>query len=197
MSGDVVRLRQAPRTDPPLSDEALARGCAGGDPAAIAALFDRFRRPVARYIYRMIGGGPDVDDLVQATFLEIARGQSRYDGERAVVLTWLFAIATNVVRHYRRSVGRRGRLLAAMAEARPPRSKTFDEGVEDRRQLECAQRALTSLSDELREAFVLCELEGLSAKEASDVLGATESAVWKRVSNARKAIRRMVLEAER
>lgn len=192
MSAEVVRLRQGRRSDPPMSDEAVARACAAGDAAAIAGLFDRFRRPVARYIHRMIGGGPDVEDLLQATFLVIARGQSTYDPERAGVLTWLLAIATNVVRHHRRSSARRHRLITAVGRSRPPPRPDATDRLDSRRQLAAAQRALGELAEPLREAFVLCELEGLSAREAGAVVGATEVTVWKRVSKARKALRRAV-----
>lgn len=186
----VTRLRRVEtRADEALTDEAIARACGAGDAAAIGQLFDRFQRPVARYVHRSIGGGPDVEDLVQATFVEVARGATIYDG-RASVLTWLFAIATNVVRHYRRSKARRSRLLLAFAEVRPSETPSAERMTSVRRELDRAHAALESLGDELREAFVLCDLEGISAKDAGAILGASEAAVWKRASRAREAIRR-------
>lgn len=190
---DVLRLRGRAESAPPLSDEALARACAGGDPGAVSALFDRFRGPVARTIHRLVSGGSDVEDLVQSTFLEVARGNSVWDG-RASVLTWLLAIATNVVRHHRRSTGRRIRLVSALTWARPAEIAT--NRAEARIELGRAERALGALGDDLREAFVLCQLEGLSARDAADVLGTSEAAVWVRVSKARKAIRAAVLGEE-
>jgi len=193
MTAELLRLRSARRTDPPASDEALALACAHGDAQAISALFERYRRPVARYVHRLLGGSLDVEDVVQSIFLEVARGKSTYDVNRASVLTWLFAIATYVVRHQRRSQGRRHRLLTALRWASP--SSPVDPGAnfDVRRRVEQAKHALEQLSPKLREAFVLCELEGLSAAEAGAVLGISEVAVWKRVSKARKFIRRTVL----
>ena len=63
------------------------------------------------------------------------------------------------------------------------------DGVDARRALRAASRALASLPLERRMAFVLCELEGLSARDAASALDSTETAVWKRVSEARRAIR--------
>jgi RNA polymerase sigma-70 factor (ECF subfamily) len=194
MGEDVLRLRSRGQSAPPLSDEALARACAGGDPGAVSALFDRFRGPVARTIYRLVGGGSDVEDLVQSTFLEVARGKSVWDG-RASVLTWLLAIATNVVRHHRRATGRRLRLVSAMTWAQA--QERGSGRPEARIELARADKALADLGDELREAFVLCQLEGLSAREAAQALGTSEAAVWVRVSKARKAIRAAVLGDER
>lgn len=193
MTAEVLRLRSARRTDPPASDEALAMACAKGDAEAISALFERYRRPVARYVHRLLGGSPDVEDVVQSTFLEVARGKSTYDVKRASVQTWLFAIATYVVRHHRRSRGRRQRLLAAVRWASPLPNTEPGANLDACRRIDQAKHALEQLSSKLREAFVLCELEGFSAAKAGAVLGISEVAVWKRVSKARQLIRRMVL----
>jgi RNA polymerase sigma-70 factor (ECF subfamily) len=192
----VVALRASTRHDAELSDESLARACASGDPAAIAALFDRLQQPVARYVHRLLGGGPDVEDLVQSTFVEIVRGNTVYDG-RATVLTWVLAIATNIVRHHRRSRGRHFRLLSAVTHEPRAASEDPADQTDTRSRLDRACRALSDLSHPLREAFVLCEIEGLSARQAGEVLGTSDVAVWKRVSKARRALRLAVLEDER
>lgn len=175
-----------------MSDEAVARACGVGDPAAIAALFDRFHRPVSRYVHRLLGGASaDVEDVVQSTFLEVARARAVYDG-RAAVLSWLFGIATNVVRHHRRSNARRFRLLGGLAAADEPRTVAPDVQTDARRQLALAREAMAALGDDVREAFVLCDLEGMSAREAARVLEISEAAVWKRASRARESIRAFV-----
>lgn len=188
MKSNLVAIKQPAAPEPALSDEAVALACAGGDPAAIAELFDRFRHAVARYLSRVLANPHDVEDCLQATFLEVARGTARFAG-RSSASTWLFGVATNVARHHARSAGRRSRLSGALVlvgddEAAPP------EGALDaRRRLERLRRALGSLSEERREAFVLCELEGLSAREAAEALGVAETAIWKRVSDARRLLR--------
>lgn len=196
MSADVVRLRSNSQ-GLSLSDAALARACASRDPAAIAALFDRFRQPVARYLRRLLETRADIDDALQTTFVEIARGHCRYDEERGSVLVWLFAIATHVVRHHRRATARRLRLLSALAEAEAPEGVAVGDQVQARRDLEAARRALFDLSEERREAFVLCVLEGFSARDAASVTGVKESLVWKRASDARRRIREHVSRGRR
>jgi RNA polymerase sigma-70 factor (ECF subfamily) len=191
MTRDVLHLRGG--EDPAFSDEALARACAGGDAAAIAALFDRYQRKVAGYIARLVGGGPDVEDLVQATFVEVARGAATYQASRGGVTTWLFSVATNLVRHHRRSTSRRLRLVAAVARAGVGAGSDPSRSADARILLGRAEAALAALAHELREAFVLCEIEGLSAGEAALVAGASEAVVWKRVSKARQALRASVL----
>jgi len=193
MKRDVLYLTRPAASDPELSDPALALACAGGDAAAIAALFDRFQRRVAGYVARLCGGGPDVEDLVQATFVEVARGAATYQAARGGVATWLFSVATNVVRHHRRATSRRLRLVAAFAREGHAPGDDPAGSADARMLLGRAEQALAGLAHELREAFVLCELEGLSAGDAASVLGASEAAVWKRVSKARHALRASVL----
>ena len=194
VSARVVRIRKPAERDAAWGDEAVAHACLSGDPAAVAELFERFHTRVTRYLTRAIGDSSDVEDLLQATFLEVARGRARYDG-RSSVCTWLLGIATNAVRHHLRSATRRRALLAAVSHARadapdPGPASALDARLALRR----VQEVLDELSDEQRLAFVLCELEGLRAEEAARLLGATETAVYKRVSDARKALRRRLAE---
>lgn len=197
VKSNLVPLRKPVEADATLSDEALALACGSGDPVAVAELFNRFRTPVARYLHRLLRDSHDVEDCVQATFLELARGQARFEG-RSAVSTWLFGVATNVARHHMRSAGRRAKLngaLSLVSEEVEPVS--VDRTVDARRRLGRLDLALQRLTPERREAFVLCELEGLSAKEAASALGASETAIWKRVSDARRALRAALKEARR
>ena len=186
----VVPLRRTSASRESMSDESLARDCTGGDPAAIAALFDRHGRTISRFVFRMIHDENEVEDIVQATFVEVLRGYATFDG-RSMVSTWLLGIAANVVRHQVRSKVRRRRFeqcFSLFVDAR--HTSSVPERVEARRNLALTHAALTRLDIDKQLAFAMCEIEGLSAKDAALALGVTETAIWKRVSDARKAIRR-------
>src|SRR5690242_580555 len=101
-----------------LSSADLVAACATGDRQALGELFERFSVPVYRFLSRLVGAGEEsLDDLVQATFLQVLRSAAKYRQE-AAVQTWIFAIAVNVVRHHCRSEGRR-RSLLQRAECQP------------------------------------------------------------------------------
>ena len=85
-------------TEPPsgsgLSAEALVVACGTGDSAALGELFDRFHQTVYRFLSRYLGPrNPDLDDLVQATFLEVRRAASRFRKESSVN-SWIVGIAS-------------------------------------------------------------------------------------------------------
>jgi RNA polymerase sigma-70 factor (ECF subfamily) len=137
-----------------------------------------------------------VEDLVQSTFLEVVGQRARYDG-RSSVKTWLFAIATNIVRRHRRATARRWKLAWLLASVEPRIDESLSSQLDARRDVERVRTAFAALSEKARLAFLLCEVEGFSAKEAGQVLGSNEVTVWKRVSDARKALARASREGQR
>ena len=64
-----------------------------------------------------------------------------------------------------------------------------DDEVERKQLLAQLRAALAQLPHELREAFVLCDLEQVSGRDAAISLGVREGTVWRRVHEARKALR--------
>lgn len=192
---DVIRMPESTPKVEPLSDDAIASACAQGDSSAIAELFDRYERALARFVCRQVPSEADVEDIVQATFVNVVRGISRFDG-RSLVSTWLLGIAANVIKHHLRSKARRQRfercLSLVVGEGREAR---VAERIEAKRSLMMAHRALQKLDSDKQRAFVLCEIEGLSAREVAQTLGATETTVWKRVSDTRKILKRAMPNA--
>jgi RNA polymerase sigma-70 factor, ECF subfamily len=188
MTARVLPLKIEPRESSKLSDEALALACGSADPAVVAELFLRYHHAVARYLSRLVHHPSDVEDLLQATFLEIARGRAQYSA-RSKVQTWLFGIATNLTRIFWRSVRRRRRLERELTLVETHTMNEYSTSLmESHDSLQCARLALDMLPESQREAFVLCEIEGLTAREAAEVLQTSETAVWKRVSYARQTI---------
>lgn len=185
----IPKLRSIKNTPP--DEREIAYGCAAGDPHRrqhMSSLFGLYHEAVFCYLTRLVGTH-DADDLTQATFIEVALGKAEYDG-RASVKNWLFGIATNMARRHRRNFGRKVRLaIALVAASETKKSEDIEDALYVQQKLGRAQGALEKLPLKQREAFVLCVIEELSAKEAGAILEISEAAVWKRVSKARMAIR--------
>src|SRR5262249_46115787 len=82
------------------SDEVLVTRVARGDARALETLCQRWERPLFAFLGRQTGGR-DVDDLFQDTWLRVVRGAHRFDPNRRFS-TWLFQIAVNRCRDWRR-----------------------------------------------------------------------------------------------
>src|SRR6185503_7206275 len=71
--------------------------CKAGDPIAFRGFVVRYERAVFALLSRMMGGGAQVEDLAQETFLRAYRAFSSFDVEGpARVSTWLLTIATRL-----------------------------------------------------------------------------------------------------
>lgn len=185
----IVPLRRIEGTAAEMSDEALVRVCAMGEPAALGALFDRHVDAVRGFLARLSGTDDrDLDDLVQLTFEAVPRAARRFDG-RSSVKTWLFGVANNIARHHVRSEVRRRR--AAEAVAAEPRPEPLDGAAQvlTREQAARVRAAIADLPPRLREVFVLVYLEGVPGREVAALVGAREGTIWKRLHQARARLR--------
>jgi RNA polymerase sigma-70 factor (ECF subfamily) len=188
MRGKIAYLHRVQGRPDELSDEALIAACGQGDRAALGALFDRHHRAVYRFLARLSGTDErDLDDLVQATFVEVLRSAGRFKG-RSAGRTWVLGVAHNVVRHHVRSEVRRKRMVAAAGELPTPDGGNPDEEVGRREQLALLGGALAELPAGLRVVFVMCDLEQVPGVEAARVLGLRPGTVWRRLHEARKAL---------
>lgn len=185
----MVSLRRMAVSPAEMSDEALVSAAGARDPVALGALFDRFHLDVWRFLHRVASGPEaDLDDLVQLTFVEVFQAAARFS-RRSAVKTWIFGIAVNVARNHARSEGRHRAAVARMADAPQRRVRRPDSEAEHSQRLAELGRALDQLPHDLRVAYVLCVIEEFPAHEAARALGTREGTVWRRVHEARQALR--------
>lgn len=200
MKGKLLRFPPAgsaaaqedPASGSSLSSEALVVACGTGDRAALGELFDRFHQTVYRFLSRYLRlNNPDLDDLVQAVFLEVMRAAPRFRSDSAVS-SWILGIAVNVARHYVRSEARRNAFLRRedLGSAHP---STTPEALTERAEfLRRIQQAILDLPEHLRAPFVMCEVEGIGGSEAARILNLREGTLWRRLHDARKLIRQSI-----
>jgi len=191
--GKVIPFPKVAEDRRELSDEALVAACAVGDAVALEAIFDRYCEAVYCFLDRLASTDErDMEDLVQSVFLEVARAARSFGG-RSRVKTWILGIAVNVARNHARSESRRRVFLSALRalpeELSLPPAAAPDEVAERREELARVAAALEELPRELKEAFLLCEVEGLSGEEAALAAGVKTGTLWRRLHEARRALR--------
>lgn len=173
----------------------LLRAFAAGDPTAVSTVYRQHADLVARVVAHFgAGGAADVEDVVQVTFLEAVRSASRFKGQTSL-RGWLVSIALNQTRMHRRREGRlRKRMILFGAEEQA--QSAVDEVHMADEDVARLRAALAKLPELQREAIVLCEIEGLPAKEVSALLGAPAATIWRRVHDAKKSLRRLLATEE-
>lgn len=170
-------------------------GCRAGNAAAITAMFNACCGMVERTIYRLIGATPDLEDLVQNTFVEALRSLPRYRGE-ASFTTWLTSIAVHVAHHHLRSAKlRRHAPLESVPDHQLPTSTPEAERqLDERRLVGRLHGLLDRMSPAQRVALVLFAVEGLPIDEVAALMGASPTTTRSRVFFGRRALRALIKE---
>jgi RNA polymerase sigma factor (sigma-70 family) len=179
------------------SDAELAARALGGEDAAFAELMRRHKAWTFRFIRRYVGDSDDAYDLLQDTFFSAWQALNRYQRERPFH-TWLRRIALNKCRDRgRRQLVRRvltafaphGQETAPEVRDAAPGPEAQASAEEELRQLE---QGLEALPRQLKEPLLLTALEGLSHKDAAELLGINAKAVEMRVYRARTRLAELI-----
>lgn len=159
---------------------------AGLDVHSFQAIYDAYYAEVARWIRALGGPSADQDDLIQEVFVVVYRRLHDFDGRN--LAGWLYRITAHQVRDYRRLVWikyifRRSVALSSEVPSGKPTPVMMLETRERQRNLE---HLLSKLSDPLRAAFVLFEIEGYTAEEIGEMQSVPTNTVRARIHRARK-----------
>jgi RNA polymerase sigma factor (sigma-70 family) len=145
---------------------------------------------VYRLAYRLTGNPHDAEDLTQEVFVRVFRSLASYTP--GTFEGWLHRITTNLfLDQARRKAKIRFDALADDADSRiPSRVVSPDTQVMNRLFEEDVESALAELPPDFRAAVVLCDIEGLSYEEISDVLGLKLGTVRSRIHRGRTMLRK-------
>ena len=191
------------------ADALLIERVQRGDRRAFEMLVVKYRRRVERLIARMIRDPDKVQDLAQETFISAYRALPQFRGESAFY-TWLYRIAVNtakrallearrdplVLESSLRSPGdgdgdetsrATGELFDRLGD-KATDSATPDAVLASREIAAAVNSAIEALSEELRQAITLREIEGLSYEEIADAMNCPIGTVRSRIFRAREAI---------
>lgn len=181
------RVAAVARDDPRTDAELLARFVESGDPPAFAALVARHGPLVLGVCRRALGATADADDAFQATFLVLIRKAGAMPW-RATVGPWLYVVAHRIARKARFKRDRRFAVETQVDIMPHPETTTPDRAESD--ELHRAfDDELAALPDAMRQAVVLCELQGVSRAAAAKQLRITEGTLSSRLARARKVLR--------
>lgn len=166
--------------------EVLARARAG-DEAALAEVLATLAPSVHRFGLGMCRNEADAEDVVQDTLLAVAQRLSEFRGE-ASLSTWVFTLARTACARRRRGLAQRPHQTLEAAFDAASGEPSPEDRVTTREIAEIVSRALDELSDEAREVIVLRDIEGLSAKEAAEIVGVSVDALKSRLHRARRGL---------
>lgn len=179
------------------SDEYIVRQVLAGDTGLFELLMRRYNERLYRAARAITRDDREAEDVIQQAYVNAFSHLRQFKGQ-AQFATWLMRIAINEALA---RVRRRGRYEpfddeVSNVEAMTPLNATPDPERQafagELREL--LEWAIDALPGGAREVFVLRDVEGLSTADTAEALGVSEDAVKTRLSRARAALRRSLLE---
>jgi RNA polymerase sigma-70 factor (ECF subfamily) len=183
----------------PVSPDPFLEGCRAGRPEAVGQLFQTHRAMVERLVGRLLGPSPDLEDLVQATFVEVIHNLSRFRGE-AKLSTWICGIAVHVAHHHLRAgkVRRHVSLevlskdsLNVVGMLVDPR-QSAEQTIDGRRLAVKLHALLDRIAPKKRIALLLYVMEDLPVEEIAALMRTTQTATRSRLYFARRELRKLI-----
>ena len=181
------------------TDAQLVARAQRGEQRAYELLVIKYQRRIERLIGRMVRDEGLVQDIAQESFIRAYRALPQFRGDSAFY-TWLYRIAVNTAKKALVDL-KRDPVIPESSMQLPD-----DEDETSRRQIEpsdgetpdavlaskeialAVNAAIEALSEDLRQAITLREIEGLSYDEIADVMNCPIGTVRSRIFRAREAI---------
>lgn len=174
----------------------MARLVAGED-TALDDLMARHAPRLFSYVFRLLQNRADAEDIAEEVFVRIYENRARFD-PRKRFSTWIYTIATNLVRDLQRHRARHPRV--SLDAQSPEGTTSFREILPDAQpdpgEMLVAQErsnrvrvAIAELPDELRVPLVLFVYEEKSHAEIGEVLECSAKAVEMKLYRARNELR--------
>ena len=164
-----------PSSPPTQADDSALIIASQKDPAAFAALYDRYVQPVFRYLYSRVGNAAQAEDLTAQTFLSVLEALPRYR-HRGHFSAWLFTIARNNVMN----LFRQHRAQVSLEEMDPP-AEDVDllNRIEQSEEIAGLSRLIRGLQADEQEILRLRYVAELPFAEMAALLGKKEDTVKK------------------
>ena len=177
-------------------DQLLVERAQAGDKQAFDKLVQKYQRKLSRLLSRFIRDHAEVEDVAKEAFIKAYRALPSFRGESAFY-TWLYRIGINTAKNYLVAKGRRA---PTSTDFDTEEAEVFDdadhmsdintpEGMLKSTQIgQTVNSAMEALPEELRQAIVLREIEGLSYEDIATEMKCPIGTVRSRIFRAREAV---------
>lgn len=182
-----------------LTDVELVVNAIAGREDSFAEIVRRYQRPIAAYVYRMVGDYESALDLTQDVFIKVYNSLARYSSEYKFS-TWIYKIAHNASIDHLRRVSTREQSLVAESDGEtydlPLQSGklTPEQESERRERREEIDTIIKNLPSAYKELILLRHSYDMSYDEIADVTGLPLGTVKNRLFRAREMMRDVLVQ---
>lgn len=175
---------------------------AEGHEAGLNALMERHAEKLFQYLVRSLQNEDDAADLAQETFVRVYQNSTKFNPHQKFT-TWLYAIASNLVRDRYRWRSRHpqvsldaenqqteGRLKDSLSAV----DRSPDERLQTEERAAVVRKAVAALPEELRQPLILAMYQDLPQAQIAEILKCSVKAVETRIYRARQQLRACLAE---
>lgn len=173
-----------------MSDSKLIQEILSGNNNAFKGLVEKYQERVFRTAMGFVHSKEDAEDIVQEVFINVFQSLSKFKRE-SEFSTWLYRITVNNSLNFVNR-NKKNRFLQSLEEIfnKSDGDNTPLENLEMKDRDERIKKAIDSLPDSQRTAFVLSRYEELSQKEIARVMKRTEGAVEQLLQRAKNNLQK-------
>jgi RNA polymerase sigma-70 factor, ECF subfamily len=180
------------------SDEGIVRAVLDGNTALFELLMRRYNERLYRTARAITRDDREAEDVMQQAYVNAFTNLRQFKGQ-ALFATWLTRIAINEALARVRLRGRyepfeldsvNEETVVPIPSAPDPERQAFAGELR-----ELLEWAIDALPGGAREVFMLRDVEGMSTADTAAALGVSEDVVKTRLSRARAALRRSLVES--
>lgn len=164
---------------------ALAIAARDGESTAFTQLYERTYQLAWGVLYKVVGHSPDLEDLLQESYLQLMKALKSYRGESKVT-TFLHRVCVNVgLMHLRGKRRRPEELTDTLPDTEAGHDGDPERAAKVKQAAAMMQQALSALSPEKAAVFTYHEMLGLKPEEISELEDIPVNTVRSRLNRAR------------
>lgn len=169
----------------------------GGNDAALNDLMERHAQRLFHYLIRQLQDESDAEDVAQETFVRVFQHRQKFDPSHRFS-TWLYTIATNLVRDRQRWRTRHPQVSleaeneqtgGELKDMLPAAGAGPGDSLVANERADAVRAAIAQLPEDLRTVILLFEYEEQSYQQIGGVLNCSPKAVEMRLYRARQQLR--------
>lgn len=189
----VTSVHTSPATWAAQEDSQLMVAIAQGDKDAFTEIVSRHLNAVIHFAMRYVGRRVEAEDVAQEAFIRIWKNAAKWEPKGFSFRSWLYRITYNLCIDELR---KRKPVTDVEEDELPNHGDQPDDGLYRDEQQQKVARALSALPERQRTAIALSVYQGLSNRDAAQVMEISIEALESLLSRARRTLRNKMTEIE-
>jgi len=190
-SPDKYKLQET-RVESP-TDEMLMKDIQAGNQQAFQYLVNQNLASLHGFAQRMLGSNSDAEDVVQETFIRVWNKAHTWKAGKAKLSTWLHRITHNLCVDWQRKPKVQTMTLTHDVEENTEHST---DSLQREETAQAVETALQQLPERQRSAIVLCYYQGMSNRDAAQVLNVSVTALESLLARGRRSLKTLLSEQD-